>query len=297
MKIFSGSSNPNLAKKIASKLKVKLGKIELSRFANGEARVWIKEDVLNQKAAVVQSFSSPSDEHLIEFCLIVDALRRLGAKKIIAVIPWLGYCVQDKLFRPGEPLSAKVIAQILQSSKLDQMITLDLHNETISGFFDLTFRHLSARQVFLDYFRKNKLGIEVVISPDAGFLKKATQFASAMNLPLAVINKKRNLKTGKVSILGIDDKVKGKMVLIVDDFISTGQTLIQEAHFLKKKEVTKIYACITHHFYVKGVQEKIDKSPIDKVLVTDTIMKPEKINSKKLKVISVDELLANALAR
>jgi len=292
MKVFAGSANPKLAQKIAKELRVKLGKIELSRFANGESRVWIKEDVVNEKAIVVQSFSYPPDEHLMEFCLICDALQRLGVKRIIAVIPWLGYCVQDKVFRPGEPLSSKVIAKTLQSLKINRIITLDLHNETTAGFFDFSFTHLSATRVFVDHFVQKKIRVDTIISPDVGALKKANAFAQALNLPLVVINKKRNLATGGVSILGVSDQVKGKKVLIIDDFISTGGTLIKTAHFLKKKGVEKAYAAVTHHFYVKGVQEKIDKSQLDKLFITDTIKRPEKIDCKKLKIISVSKLLA-----
>lgn len=295
MKIFAGSSNPKLAEKIAKELGIKLGKIELSRFANGEARVWIKEDVVNKKAVVIQSFSYPPDEYLMEFCLICDALKRLGAKKIIAAIPWLGYCVQDKVFRPGEPLSSKVIAKILQSLRINQIVALDLHNETIVGFFDFPFSHLSAIQVFVDYFVQKKTKIDSIISPDVGALKRATIFSQAMNLPLTVVNKKRNLVTGQVSILGLNDKVKGKKVLIVDDFLSTGQTLIKTAHFLKEKRVKKVYAAITHHFYIEGVQRRIDKSGLDMLFVSDTIAKPSDINSKKLKIISVEKLIAKTL--
>jgi len=295
MKIFAGSSNPKLAKKIAKQLGIKLGRIELSRFANGEARVRIREKIIKEKAVIVQSFSYPPDEHLIEFFLIADALKRLGAKKIIAVIPWLGYCVQDKVFLPGEPLSAKVIAQIIQSLKIDRLITLDLHNETITGFFDLVFNHLSALPVFINFFKQKQLRINLVISPDAGGIKRAAKLAKGLNLAMTVINKERDLITGKVSILGFNSNLKAKRVLIVDDFISTGGTLIKISHFLKKAGVKKIYAATIHHFYIKGVQEKIDKSPIDKIFVSDTINSPLKLNSKKLKIISVSNLLAKEL--
>ena len=295
MKIFAGLSNLKLAEKIAKELGIKLGKIELSRFANGEVRVWIKEDFLNDKAIIVQSFSYPPNEHLMEFCLITDALKRLGAKKIVAVIPWLGYCVQDKVFRPGEPFSAKVIAKILQSLKIDQIITLDLHNETIVGFYDLPFEHLSAVGTFVDYFDDKKIKIDSVISPDAGAIKRTTVVSQALNLPLIVINKKRNLASGKVSILGVSDKVAGKRVLLVDDFISTGGTLVQTAGFLKRQGVEKVYAVITHHFYIDKVQKKIDKSGLDMLFVSDTIAKPSQLKSKKLKIISIDKLIAKTL--
>ncbi|MFC1711222.1 ribose-phosphate diphosphokinase [Patescibacteria group bacterium] len=294
LKVYSGSSNNILAKKISDFLNVKLGQVELSRFANNECRVWIKDKEKISKAVIVQSFSYPPDEHLIEFLFMVDALKRKGAKKIIAVIPWFGYCIQDKVFRPGEPLSSKVMARLLQSVKVSHTITLDLHNETISGFFDMPFTHLKARDVFIDYF-KNKKIVDTIVSPDVGALKNATVFAQNMNLPLVIINKARNLATGKVSIVGVSGEIKGKSVLIPDDFISTGGTLVQTAKFLKDRGVKKVYAALTHHFYVPGVQEKIEKSSLDMLYVTDTIKKPVVKKYKKLTIISVANLLAKAI--
>jgi ribose-phosphate pyrophosphokinase len=290
MKVFSGSSNLPLAKKIASELKVSLAKIELSRFPNGEARVWIKEKKVGRSAVLVQSFSNPPDEYIMEFCLLVDALKRLGVKKITAVIPWLGYCVQDKVFRTGEPLSSKVIAKILDALNISKVVTLDLHNETIAGFFDMDFEHLKGFSLFSGYFKKKK-GIDAVVSPDVGALKQSTRYAQELGLPLVIINKKRNLSTGKVSIAGVAGDIKGKRVLIADDFISTGGTLLQTAKFLKEKGVKKVYAALTHHFYVPGVQEKIEVSDLDMLLVTDSIKKPEK-KFKKLKIVSAAKLLA-----
>lgn len=297
MKVFSGLSNQKLAKKLAKKLNCKVAKMELSKFSNGECRVWINEKITNGQAVVVQSFSYPPDEHLIEFLLIVDALHRQGIKKVIAVIPWMGYCVQDKVFRPGEPLSAKVIARLLQSAKLDRIITLDLHNQVIEGFFDIPFNELFATYTLIDYFKIKKLGIDTIISPDVGALKKSNRFAESFNLPLVVINKKRNKKTGKVSISGVSGKVKGKNVLIVDDFVSTGETLIQTAKFLKRRGVKKIYACLTHHFYIPGVQEKIEKSFLDGLFVTDTIQIPNKVKYKKLKIVPIVNLIAEAIKK
>lgn len=295
MKVFSGSSNPVLARKIAKELKAKMGKVRLSRFPNFEARVWIKEEMTNTQAVVVQSLSFPPDEHLMEFCLMVDALKRLGVKKTICVIPWLGYCVQDKVFRTGEPLSSKVISNILQSLKINHLVALDLHNETVSGFFDMPFTHLSSTSIFVNYFKKRK-AIDTIISPDVGALRKATEIAQALKLPLAIINKKRGLETGKVSILGINGPVKGKKGLIVDDFISTGNTLIQTAKFLKSKGIKKVYAALTHHFYIQNVQEKIEKSFLDQLFVTDTIQAPEK-KYRKLKILSAAGLIAQTIKK
>ncbi len=296
MKIFSGSSNPDLSRKIAKQLGCQLGEIELSQFSNGERRVWIKEKVLNSKAIIVQSLSYPPDSHLMELCLIADALKRQGVKKITAVIPWLGYCIQDKVFRPGEPLSSKVIAMILQTAKLERIITLDSHNQVIEGFFDIHFTELFATDTLIDYFKTQKLNIDTIISPDVGALKKANRFSETFDLPFIVINKKRDRKTGKVSIASVSDKVAGKKVLIVDDFISTGGTLIQTAKFLKEKGVKKIYACLTHHFYIPGVQEKIEKSQLDCLYVTDTVQTLEK-KYQKLKVISIAKLISDTIRK
>jgi len=294
MKVFSGSSNKLLAEKVAEKLGAGLGKIELSRFPNGEARVWIKEKINGGTCVIVQSFSNPPDRHIIEFCLIADALYRAGAKRTIAVIPWFGYCIQDKVFRKGEPLTSKVIARIIQAAKIERIITVDLHNETILGFFDKPAVHLTATDLYIDFFQNNNK-IDFVVSPDVGALKKSTKIANKMKLPIAVINKQRNLKTGKTKIVGINQKVNGKKVLIHDDFTSTGQTLIKTARFLKKMGVEKVYAALTHHFYIKGVQEKIEKSEIDKLFVTDTIAQPEIKKYNKLKILSISSLLAKTV--
>lgn len=294
MKIFAGSSNPKLAKKISQSLKIPMGKIEVSRFANGETRVWIKEAMINRTAIVIQSFSYPPDEHLIELCLIVDALKRLRVKKIITVIPWMGYCIQDKVFRPGEPLSSKVIANIIQNLKVSHVVTLDLHNQTIEGFFDIPFTELFTTYTIIDYLKK-RIKVDTVISPDVGAVKKTVLFAQVFNTPLVTINKKRDLRSGEVSIVGVNGKVQGKSVLIVDDFISTGQTLIKTAQYLKKRGVKKVYACLAHHFYIPGVQEKIEKSHLDMLFATDTIEQPNNVKYSKLKIIPVANLISKEI--
>jgi len=293
MLVFSGSSNKDLAKKLAKSLNCKLGKIELSRFANDESRVWIKEKKVHRKAVVVQSLSQPTDHHLIEFCLICDALKRKGVKEIIGVIPWLGYSKQDKVFREGEPLSVKVIAKMLQVVSLEKIITFDLHNLAILGFFDIPVINLSANQLFIEHFKNKVDENTVVVAPDVGSVKSSTNFAQELGVDTAYIDKKRDLNSGKVIIKGINGEVKGKNILIIDDILATGATLIEAAKFLKKEKVQSIEVGITHHLYVSGVQEKIDKSKIDELIVTDTVEKEER--SKKLKIISVGEMLGKAI--
>lgn len=295
MKIFAGLSNPKLARKAARELKVKLGKVELTRFSNDEARVWVKDPVNNSAAVVLQSFSIPVDQNIIQFCLICDALKRLGAKKITAVVPWLGYSKQDKIFREGEPLSVKVIAKIVQTAPFSKLITFDLHNQAIVGFFDKPIQQLSATSLFLDYFSKIKDENTVVVAPDAGSIKSSTNFANELGFEVAYIDKKRNLTTGEVTIRGISRSVKNKKIIIIDDMIVTGATLIEAAKFLKKQGAKKIFVAATHHLYVPGAQKKLDKSSIDKLIVSDTIMPWGKITSKKLETLSVAQLIAKVL--
>ncbi|OGD62803.1 hypothetical protein A2160_05540 [Candidatus Beckwithbacteria bacterium RBG_13_42_9] len=293
MFVLSGSSNLPLAKKLAKKLACELTPVELSRFPNSEARVWIKSGNINDTAVVLQSFSDPADNHILEFCLLVDAVRRLGAKQIVVVIPWMGYCIQDKIFRRGEPLSARVVADIIQSTKVDSIITVDLHNETTLGFFNTPLIHLSANPLFVEFFKK-KGNIDVLVAPDIGAAKESGQMARELGLPLATISKKRDLNTGKVTILGIEGEVKGKRVLITDDFISTGSTLIQTAEYLKKRGATKVTVAVTHHLFVPGVQEKLEKSQIDELYISDTI-KNQYPQSKLLQVLSLAGIIAEAI--
>jgi len=296
MRIYSGSSNPKLASRLSKITGYPLADIEISSFPNGETKIWINDKIDNE-AIVVQSFSPNPDRMIIEYALLMDALRRGGADKIIVVIPWLGYCIQDKVFRQGEPLSAKVIAEIVQSTNPDKIITIDLHNEAIQGFFASRTKLLSAIPLFWEILKTIKL--DCVISPDEGALKKSTKTAQALNLDIVTLNKRRDLNTGKVEFLGINGNVKGKSALITDDFISTGQTLTMAADYLKSQGVEKLYVAVTHHLFVSGVQEKLSKCGIDELFVTDTIAIPKDIikntDNFSTRILSVDKLIHDNL--
>jgi len=295
MIVLSGSSNPKLAASLAEKLNCRLGQIELSRFPNSEARVWVKDKLFDQTAVVVQSFSRPTDRHIIEFCLICDAVNRLGAKKIIGVVPWLGYSKQDKVFRQGEPLSIKVIAQLIQCSPFKKLITLDLHKRAIIGFFDKTVIELSAQPLFSDIFSKLIKNNEfMVVAADKGSSKASTIMAKNLKLPVLYINKERDSTSGKISMKAINGKLKGKKVIIVEDLISTGSTLIKAAELLRKKGAGKIFVAATHHLFVPGAQAGLEKSGIERIYITDTVLKPSS-SSKILKQISVADLIAQAI--
>lgn len=271
MKIFPGSSNKKLAESVAKTGDFELGEVKVSKFANGESRVYV-EDGDTTRAAILQSLSTPVDEHIVEFALISDAITRMGVTSVTGVIPWLGYSKQDKVFRRGEPLSVKVVAQLLSVAKLKRIITFDLHNKAIVGFFDAPVIELSAKSLFLDYFReKRDLSDTVVVAPDAGSMKSSTEFAMELSVPTVYVDKKRDLETGKVSVVGVSGSVKNKDVLIVDDNIYTGSTLIETSKVMKKEGARSVRVGVTHHMWVPGVQEKLEKSLIDEIVVTDTV--------------------------
>ena len=306
MQIFSGSSNKGLAKKISKIGKYGLGSVESTVFENGERRVRVGDGSKHQgnsKAVLVQSLSVPVDEHLIEFCLLSDALSREGYINLVGVIPWMGYSKQDKVFLPGESLAAKVVAQLIQTTKIKKLITFDLHNRAITGFFDIPVVELSAKPIFLEYFREkiNQPGEWVVVAPDEGAVKSSAYFARELDVPIAYIDKRRDLKTGKVEVVAMSGEVKGKSVIIVDDMIVTGSTMMETAKYLKNKGAKSVSVAATHHLYVAGVQQKLEKSEIDEVVVTDTVAQSatnpkSKILNPKLKILSVGKLIVDELS-
>lgn len=293
MMVLSGSSNKPLAWKLARKLKVRLGKVEYSRFANGEARVRVVDKLVSSRVVIVQSLSKPPDEYLVEFCLICDALQRMGVTSITGVIPWLGYSKQDKVFREGEPLSVKIIAKILQVVLLEKIITFDLHNPAILGFFDVPVVNLSAKPLFTEHFNKLNRDDLLVAAPDAGAVKSASEFADRLGVKVVYLDKERNLNTGKVVVRGISRKVKGKDILILDDMIATGSTLMETAKYLKGKGAGKVRVAVTHHLYLGDTARKLEKSLIDEIVVTDTIKKPENLTLRKTRILSCAGLIAD----
>ncbi|MBP9670014.1 ribose-phosphate pyrophosphokinase [Candidatus Woesebacteria bacterium] len=298
MQIFSGSSNQDLAQKIVKAGEFGLGIVESTTFENGERRVRVGDGGKHQgnsKAVLVQSLSVPVDEHLIEFCLLSDALSRDGYTNLVGVVPWLGYSKQDKVFLPGESLAAKVIAQLIQTTKIKKLITFDLHNRAITGFFDIPVVELSAKPIFLEYFRKMVGENTIVVAPDEGAVKSSAYFARELSVPIAYMDKRRDLKTGKVEVVGMSGEVSGKAVIIVDDMIVTGSTMMETAKYLKSKGAKSVSVAATHHLYVEGTQAKLDQSEIDEVVVSDTVECPKEIKSKKLKILSVAGLIVDEL--
>jgi ribose-phosphate pyrophosphokinase len=299
MFVFPGKSNITLAQEIVKKLGGSLGIVDSDKFANGEARVRIDQPTdgrISDSAALLQSLSMPVDEHIVEYCLIADALNRMGVSNLIGIIPWMGYSKQDKVFLPGEALSAKVAAQILQTTKTRKIITFDLHNRAILGFFDIPVTELSAKPLFKEYFHKRLTDKTVVVSPDEGSVKASSYFARELNVPIVYMDKRRDLMTGEVEVVGMSGDVTGAHVIIVDDMIVTGSTAMETAKYLKGKGATNVTIAATHHLYVPGVQEELEKSDLDEIVVTNTVETPAAlIQTKKLTVLSVAEIITQNL--
>ncbi|KKR88038.1 MAG: Ribose-phosphate pyrophosphokinase [Candidatus Curtissbacteria bacterium GW2011_GWA1_41_11] len=295
-RIFSGSSNPQLAKEVSQKSKIKLGSLELGKFADGEIDVWVKDDVNNSNVFIFQSNSHPVNDNIIELSLIADALRRSGAHKITAVIPYFGYSRKEKQNRTGEPISAKVIADLIIASGINKVVCLDLHADAIVGFFDVPVIYLSALNVLAQRLKGEKLINPVVVAPDVGGVKRARNFATLLNAPLAVIEKHRQTHVrDEMEVLSITGEMSGDTAIIIDDIISTGGTIIESVKALKKRNVKKIIVCATHGVFARSAVANLDKAPIDKIFVTDSVKSNAK--SKKIETVTISNLIADCLTQ
>lgn len=303
MNIISGSSNTKLAQDLVKTLQetnpqISLIDCQIEKFANDEKKIWIKDEnkVHGQKVCLVQSFSKPVDENIIETLLIIDALERLGAKEISIIIPWMGYSFQDKVFRDGEAIAAKVVASLMSSKLITRVFLLDLHNDSIPGFFSVSTYHLSARNLFIDYLKNNNLLENAsVVSPDFGGLKRARVFANQLNLPLLNIDKSRDLYTGEVTANGLHGgEIKGKNAIVFDDAIMSGSTVVKTAELLKKEGASKVIFIATHGIFCKNGIETINQSEVDLVLIGDSILQKE--TSNKIKYVQLAPLFAAGLA-
>jgi ribose-phosphate pyrophosphokinase len=296
MKLISGSSNLPFTISLGEKLGLPVGETEITEFPNGEKRVLIKENVKSDNVILVQSFSQPADEHIMETLLLIDALEREGAKHINLVIPWMGYSLQDKSFRAGEPIAAKVVADLISNAYVKRVFLLDLHNSSIPGFFSIPTHHLSAIDVYADYVKTTFGDLKdfVVASPDFGGLKRARVFADKLNLELVNIDKHRDLTTGQVEAVGMSGTASGKNVLIYDDVINGGSTVHTTAELLKENGATSVHFLATHGPLVGSAHEKLAKAPVDSIVVTNSLMQLEK--SPNMVVLDVAPLFATELS-
>ncbi len=294
--LFSGSSNIPLAHDVAKILGVTLGTVDLSRFADGELRPWIQEDVRDKTVFVLESLSHSMDEHIMEIALMGDAIRRSAPKNMIAIIPYMGYARQDKQHRIGEPISARVIAKFLEVSKYKEIIALDLHNDAIVGFFQIPVTHLSAMPILHQELLTLNLQNPVVISPDVGGVKRARNLAYQLDVPLVVMEKKRFLDKHDTSeAFQIIGDVKGKTAIIIDDVISTGQTIVHSAQSLVEAGAKKVIVAATHGIFAGSASDDMDKAPIDTLIVTNSVNHEGHSHPSKMKEVSIAHLISQAI--
>lgn len=295
--LFSGSSNQALAEKVAGELHIQLGKVDLSRFADGEVRPWIQEDVRDKTVFVMQSLSTPMDEYIMEMALMGDAIRRSAPKTMIAVIPYLGYSRQDKQHRVGEPISARVIAKFIEISKFKEVIVVDLHNDAIVGFFQIPVTHISAMPALVDAIKKLGVNNPVVVSPDVGGVRRARNFAYQLDADLVVMEKKRFIdrhdQSENFQIIG---DVKGRTAIINDDMISTGGTIIHSAQALRAAGATSVIVCASHAVLSGDAKNNLEKAAIDHLILTDTIIDSEVRLPKGTTIVSVAPIIAGAIS-
>ncbi len=298
MKILSGTSNLKLSKEISKLLKLKLVNTNIKRFSDGEIYIEINENIRGNSVFVIQSTSNPANDNLMELLLCIDALRRSSAKNITAVIPYYGYARQDRKVVPRTSISAKVVANLITNAGASRVVTVDLHAGQIQGFFDMPVDNLFTTPLFARYIKKKLKSKELIcVSPDVGGVQRTRGLATKLKADLAIIDKRRP-KPGKSQVMNIIGNVKGKTCIIVDDIIDSGGTIINAVDALKKSGATEVYVFITHAVLSGDAANKIKKSKIKKLIITDTIDNSQKIkNNNKIEVLSISSLMAEAIKR
>ena len=295
LKIFAGSSNPELAEKICQDLDIKLGKCDLSRFSDGEIYLQIKDNVRGRDVFVVQTTCTPVDEHLMELLLMMDALRRASARRITAVLPYYGYSRQDRKDRPRVPISAKLVASLLVTAGANRVLTIDLHAAQIQGFFDIPVDHLYGRPVLVEYLKSLRLPSLTVISPDAGGVERSRALAKRLGAPLAIIDKRRE-GPNITEVMRVIGAVRGQTCLIIDDMVDTAGTLVKGVEALINKGAASVYACCTHAVLSDSAVDRINDSSLKELVVTDSIpLTPKAQACDKIRQLSVSNLLAQAI--
>jgi len=295
--IFSCNSNEPLAANIAARLDGELAKIEAIQFSDGESYVKIGEIVRGYDCFVIQSTSNPVNDNLMELLITIDALRRASAGRITAVIPYYGYARQDRKARARDPISAKLVANLLQTAGADRVLTMDLHSAQIQGFFGVPVDHMLGNPMLVDYYRtkiKEVDGDFVVVSPDIGSVKRSRSFAEQLDIPLAIIDKRRP-EANVCEVMSVIGEVKGKNVIMVDDMIDTAGTICNAASAMQEKGAKRVFACCTHPVLSGPAIERIEKSAIEELVVLDTIRLSEEKKIPKIKQLSVSTIFSNAI--
>ena len=298
MKILSGTSNPSLSKSISKHLKLKLVNTNIKKFADGEIYVEINENIRGNSVFVIQATATPANDNLMELLLCIDALRRSSAKNITAVIPYFGYARQDRKVVPRTSISAKLVSNLITNAGAHRVVTVDLHAGQIQGFFDMPVDNLFTTPIFARYIRKNiKSKNLICVSPDAGGIERTRGLATKIKADLAIIDKRRP-EPGKSKVMNIVGDVQGKDCIIVDDIIDSGGTIVNAADALVKKGAKNVYVFVTHAVLRGDAVNKLQKSKIKKIIITDSIDNSKKIRkASKIEVLSIAQLMAEAIKR
>jgi ribose-phosphate pyrophosphokinase len=302
VKIFSGTANPELTKKICQKMKISMGSAEVSTFADGEKSVSIYETVRGSDVFVVQSTCNPVNDNLMEMLIMIDALKRASAGRITAVMPYFGYARQDRKSKPRDPISAKLVANLITRAGADRVLTMDLHADQIQGFFDIPVDNLLGSPVFVDYFAHkyaDKHDNTIIVSPDVGSVKRARAFAQKLDMPLAIVDKRRQ-KANVSEVMNIIGDVRGMHAILLDDMVDTGGSLCHAANALVEiGGALSVTACASHGVLSGPAVERIEKSALSEVVFLDTIPAPAGLekNSTKIKYLTVADMFAEAIER
>ncbi|HTG90801.1 MAG TPA: ribose-phosphate pyrophosphokinase [Vicinamibacterales bacterium] len=295
LKLFSGSAHPELAREIAHHLGLPMGQCRLRRFPDTEVSFQIDENIRGTDVFILQPTCAPVDEHIMEMLIMIDAFRRSSAARITAVIPYYGYARQDRKDKPRVPISAKLVANILSASGVDRVLTMDLHKAQIQGFFDIPVDHLFAAPVILDFLARQNFPDLTIVAPDAGGAERARAYAKRLDGELAVIDKRRS-DDGSAEVMNVVGDVAGRTCVIQDDIIDTAGTIVKAAIALKDNGAARVFACAVHGVLSGPALERIDKAPIEKLIVTNTIpLNGESGRHSKILSLSVAKLLSQAI--
>ena len=295
MFLFSGTSNKPLAQKVARELKIKLGKIEIKKFSDGETYINVLENIEGENCYVLQSGSNPANENLMELLIIVDALQRLKPKKITVILPFYPYRRQERKVESGEAITSELCAKLLKASGVNKLIVLDLHTKKVESYFKISFKHLTAFNLFVDYFKKKNLKNTIVVAPDESAADVNSKLAKKLGFESCYIKKSRERKHDKVARMELTGEVKGRNVIILDDEINTGETLMKAAATLKQKGAKKVFFACTHGVLSGEAINKLQKSEINEIVITDSIYLPKENIFGKIKILSVANLIAGEI--